>query len=64
MYSDLRQTMCSVKDGIEKEYKLVLAYLFWSAVFGMPAISLNFTGWKQARQTCLLRSRTGTGPES
>ena len=32
MYSDLRQTMCSVKDGIEKEYKLVLAYLFWSAV--------------------------------
>ena len=32
MYSELRQTMCSVKDGIEKEYKLVLAYLFWSAI--------------------------------
>lgn len=32
MYSNLRQTICSVKDGIEKEYKLVLAYLLWSAV--------------------------------
>lgn len=32
MYSNLRQTMCSVKDGIEKEYKLVLPYLLWSAI--------------------------------
>lgn len=32
MYSNLRQTICSVKDGLEKEYKLVLVYLLWSAV--------------------------------
>ncbi len=32
MYSNLRQTICSVKDGLEKEYKLVLVYLLWSAI--------------------------------
>ena len=59
MYSELRQTMCSVKDGIEKEYKLVLAYLFWSAIctywgvwnvcgilefYGMEAVRLDSEG--------------------
>lgn len=32
MYSNQRQTIYNVKDGIEKEYKLVLTYLLWSVI--------------------------------
>lgn len=32
MYSNPGQTICSVKDGLEKESRLVLLYLLWSAI--------------------------------